>query len=152
MKKDDSDNPLKGRSIHRGDVPLSTKSKSLLSGNAYCGCCGAHLSIMTCGNKYQKKDGSVSRRIYYRYKCGKQTSFPVRCNGQSSFSVEKVDNLVDQIVRIQLAQIQKAPPKELLKKRRDQESRHAKNKVKLLQDQYQQKEKEYQAYRCSCPR
>lgn len=74
------------------------------------------MSTMTCGTKYQKKDGTISKRIYYRYRCYNQVIFPRRCDGQASFGVEKVDNLVDQIVRIQLAQIQNAPPQALLEK------------------------------------
>ena len=37
------------------------------------------------------------------------------------FGVEKLDNLVDQIIRIQLAQIQKAPPQALLEKQQSRE-------------------------------
>lgn len=54
---------------------------------------------------------------------------------------------MDQIVRIQLAQIKQAPPQALLKKQRTQELKQAQAKVKQLQDQYQQKERDYQALR-----
>ena len=54
---------------------------------------------------------------------------------------------MDQIIRIQLAQIQKAPPQALLEKQQSREVEQAKTKVKRLQDQHQQKEKDYQALR-----
>lgn len=52
------------------------------------------------------------------YKCYNRTFAPGKCDGQTSFSVEKLDNLVEQIIRIQLSQIQKAPPQTLLAKQR----------------------------------
>lgn len=54
---------------------------------------------------------------------------------------------MDQIVRIQFSQIQKAPPQALLEKQRCREVDLAKAKVKRLQNEYQQKRRDYQNLR-----
>lgn len=47
------------RKVQKREVPLTTRGRSLLVGNVYCGCCGARLMLATSGHKYQKKDGTV---------------------------------------------------------------------------------------------
>lgn len=84
---------------------------------------------------------------YSSYKCCNRTLAPGKCDGQTSFSVEKLDNLVEQIVRIQLEQIQKAPPQALLEKQRSRKIDLAKVKVKRLEDEYRQKQRAYQDLR-----
>lgn len=138
---------LSARSKPRSKVPLTTRGQSLLVGNVYCGCCGARLLLATSGQKHIAKDGTVTQKTYSSYKCYNRTLVPGKCDGQSSFSVEKLDNLVDQIVRIQFAQIQKAPPQALLEKQRSREVDFAKAKVKRLQNEYRQKQRDYQDLR-----
>lgn len=58
--------------------------------------------------------------------------------------VIKNPNLVDQIIHIQLQRIQKAPPQALIEKQRDREAEQVKAKAKLLREQYQQKQRDYQ--------
>ena len=49
------------RKVQKREVPLTTRGRSLLVGNVYCGCCGARLMLATSGHKYQKKDGTVRK-------------------------------------------------------------------------------------------
>ena len=135
------------RKVQQRDVPLTTRGQSLLVGNVYCGCCGARLMLTTSGHRYRRKDGTEATSIISSYKCYNRTNVPGKCEGQSSFSVEKLDNLVDQIIRIQLTQIQKAPPQALLEKQRGREADLARAKVKRLQGEYQQKQRDYQDLR-----
>ena len=135
------------RKVQKREVPLTTRGRSLLVGNVYCGCCGARLMLATSGHKYQKKDGTVSTSTCSSYKCYNRTFAPGKCDGQTSFSVEKLDNLVEQIIRIQLSQIQKAPPQTLLAKQRSREVDLAKMKAKRLHDEYEQKQRAYQDLR-----
>jgi len=135
------------RKVQKREVPLTTRGRSLLVGNVYCGCCGARLMLATSGHKYQKKDGTVSTSTCSSYKCYNSTFAPGKCDGQTSFSVEKLDNLVEQIIRIQLSQIQKAPPQTLLAKQRSREVDLAKMKAKRLHDEYEQKQRAYQDLR-----
>lgn len=138
---------ISARTVQHREIPLTTRGQSLLVGNVYCGCCGARLILSTSGRKYHRKDGTVVAGSYSSYKCYNRTLAPGKCDGQTCFSVEKLDNLVDQIIRIQLAQIQKAPPQTLLEKQRSREVDLAKAKVKRLQNEYQQKQRDYQDLR-----
>ena len=138
---------ISARTVQHREVPLTTRGKSLLVGNVYCGCCGARLVLTTSGRKYRRKDGTVVTGSYSSYKCCNRTLAPGKCDGQTSFSVEKLDNLVEQIVRIQLEQIQKAPPQALLEKQRSRKIDLAKVKVKRLEDEYRQKQRAYQDLR-----
>ena len=135
------------RKVQQRDVPLTTRGQSLLVGNVYCGCCGARLMLTTSGHRYRRKDGTEATSIISSYKCYNRTNVPGKCDGQASFSVEKLDNLVDQIIRIQLTQIQKAPPQALLEKQRGREADLARAKVKRLQSEYQQEQRDYQDLR-----
>lgn len=135
------------RKVQQREVPLTTRGHSLLVGNVYCGCCGARLMLTTSGHRYRRKDGTEATSIISSYKCYNRTNVPGKCEGQSSFSVEKLDNLVEQIIRIQLSQIQKAPPQTLLAKQRSREVDLAKMKAKRLHDEYEQKQRAYQDLR-----
>ena len=135
------------RKVQQRDVPLTTRGQSLLVENVYCGCCGARLMLTTSGHRYRRKDGTEATSIISSYKCYNRTNVPGKCDGQASFSVEKLDNLVEQIVRIQLEQIQKAPPQALLEKQRSRKIDLAKVKVKRLEGEYRQKQRAYQDLR-----
>ena len=131
----------------RGDIPFTTRGQSLLVGNVYCGHCGAKLTLATAGRSYRKKDGTQVKKTYASYKCYNKATAPGKCDGQTTYGTVILDNLVDQIIRIQLERIQKAPPQALLQKQHDREVSIAKAKVKLLHDQYQQKQRDYQDLR-----
>ncbi|WP_297981556.1 recombinase family protein [uncultured Oscillibacter sp.] len=135
------------RKVRQREVPLTTRGQSLLVGNVYCGCCGARLMLTTSGHRYRRKDGTEATSIISSYKCYNRTNVPGKCNGQTCFSVEKLDNLVDQIIRIQFDQIQKAPLQALLEKQRCREVDLAKAKVKRLQNEYWKKQRDYQDLR-----
>ena len=135
------------RVTHHSDVPLNTKGRSLLVGNIYCGHCGGRLTLTTSGRKRIRKDGTVMRETRARYQCHYNVRHPGECDGQSGYGVEKLDKLVDQIIRIQLGRIQSAPPQELIAKQQTKEVDLVKSKLNLLNEQYRQKQREYQDLR-----
>lgn len=135
------------RVTHHSDVPLNTKGRSLLVGNIYCGHCGGRLTLTTSGRKRIRKDGTVVRETRARYQCHYNVRHPGECDGQSGYGVEKLDKLVDQIIRIQLERIQSAPSQELIAKQQAKEVNLAKSKLNLLNEQHRQKQREYQDLR-----
>lgn len=135
---------VRERVVPQSEVPLTTRGQSLLVGNVYCGHCGARLSLATAGRNYKKKDGTVVKKTYSCYKCYNKAMAAEKCDGQTTYGVSKLDNLVDQIIHIQLQRIQKAPPQALIEKQRDREAEQVKAKAKLLREQYQQKQRDYQ--------
>lgn len=138
---------MEKRATHHNDVPLNTKGRSLLVGNVYCGHCGGRLTLTTSGRKRVRKDGTILRETRARYQCHYNIRHPGECDGQSGYGVDKLDKLVDQIIRIQLGRIQNAPPQELIEKQQAKELEIIKSKLKLLNDQYRQKQREYQDLR-----
>lgn len=138
---------MEKRVTHHSDVPLNTKGLSLLVGNIYCGHCGGRLTLTTSGRKRVRKDGTVIRETRARYQCHYNIRHPGECDGQSGYGVEKLDKLVDQIIRIQLGRIRSAPSQELIAKQQAKEVDLAKSKLNLLNEQYRQKQREYQDLR-----
>ena len=138
---------MEKRVTHHDDVPLNTKGQSLLVGNIYCGHCGGRLTLTTSGRKRARKDGTVIRETRARYQCHYNIRHPGECDGQSGYGVEKLDKLVDQIIRIQLGRIRSAPSQELIAKQQAKEVDLAKSKLNLLNEQYRQKQREYQDLR-----
>ena len=115
-------------------------------GNIYCGHCGGRLTLTTSGRKRVRKDGTVIRETGARYQCHYNIRHPGECDGQTGYGVEKLDKLVDQIIRIQLGRIRSAPSQELIAKQA-KEVDLAKSKLNLLNEQYRQKQREYQDLR-----
>lgn len=138
---------MEKRVTHHSDVPLNTKGQSLLVGNIYCGHCGGRLTLTTSGRKRVRKDGTITRETRARYQCHYNVRHPGECDGQSGYGVEKLDKLVDQIIRIQLGRIRSAPSQELIAKQQAKEVDLAKSKLNLLNEQYRQKQREYQDLR-----
>ena len=138
---------MEKRVTHHGDVPLNTKGRSLLVGNVYCGHCGGRLTLTTSGRKRVRKDGTIVRETRARYQCHYNVRHPGECDGQSGYGVEKLDKLVNQIIRIQLGRIRSAPSQELIARQQTKGMDLAKSKLNLLNEQYRQKQREYQALR-----
>lgn len=115
--------------------------------NVYCGHCGGRLTLTTSGRKRVRKDGTVIRETRARYQCHYNIRHPGECDGQSGYGVEKLDKLVNQIIRIQLGRIRSASSQELIAKQQAKEVDLAKSKLNLLNERYRQKQREYQDLR-----
>ena len=90
-------------------VPLNTKGSSLLSGNVFCGHCGARLIITTNGKKRIRKDGSEVKVPRTRYVCYNKTRHPEKCNGQTGYTTKKLDSIIESIVLDLFSKISDAP-------------------------------------------
>jgi len=80
-------------------IPLNTRGSSLLSGNIFCGHCGARLTVTTNGKKYERKDGEVTVTPRTRYICYNKTRHSYLCDGQTGYTVKKLDRIVETIIR-----------------------------------------------------
>ena len=78
-------------------IPLNTKGSSLLSGNVFCGHCGSRLTITTNGKKYHRKDGNVTTTPRTRYVCYNKTRHAGQCDGQTGYTVRKLDAIVEKV-------------------------------------------------------
>ena len=130
---------MEKRVTHHSDVPLNTKGRSLLVGNIYCGHCGGRLTLTTSGRKRVRKDGTVKpEQGINAITISGIIRHPGECDGQSGYGVEKLDKLIDQIIRIQLGRIRSAPSQELIARQQTKEVDLAKSKLNLLNEQYRQ--------------
>ena len=99
-------------------VPLNTRGSTLLSGNIFCGHCGARLTVTTNGKKYiRKSDGQTTVTPKMRYVCYNKTRHPHLCDGQTGYTSKKLDGMVEQIVKHIFEQLTDCPKDELIEAR-----------------------------------
>ena len=84
-------------------VPLTTKANTLLSGNIFCGHCGARLCVTTSGKGRKRADGTEIKRT--RYCCQTKTRKHGFCDGQTGYTVSKIDASIDSILHRIFSQI-----------------------------------------------
>lgn len=135
------------RATHHNDVPLNTRGQSLLVGNVYCGHCGGRLTLTTSGRKLVRKDGTIHSETRARYQCHYNTRHPGECDGQSGYGVSKLDKIVNKVIHMQFQRIRNEPPQDLIQRQNAKEIDLAKAKLKLSQEQLQQKQEEYETLR-----
>lgn len=85
-----------GRYEETRNVPLNTRSKSLLAGNVFCGHCGARLSVTTNGKGCKRADGTDVIRM--RYVCQTKPRSHEHCDGQTGYTVHILDDIVNSLV------------------------------------------------------
>lgn len=89
----------KARSEHSSNtrhIPINTKGKALLTGLAFCGCCGKRLSLTTNGKGRRRADGTDYIRI--RYICQTKTRSHGECDGQTGYTMHILDTAVNDFV------------------------------------------------------
>ncbi|MDR0520190.1 MAG: recombinase family protein [Clostridiales Family XIII bacterium] len=98
-------------------VPLNTKGSSALSGNVFCGHCGGRLIVTTNGKKYVRRDGGVTVTPRTRYVCYNKTRHKHRCDGQTGYTVRKLDKVVDEVIRSLFARLNDLPKEAIIEER-----------------------------------
>ena len=87
------------RSRRQEDIrakPLNTRGQSLLAGIVFCGHCGARLCITTSGKGRPRQDGTDAVRM--RYTCQTKSRTHGECDGQTGYTVHKLDAMIDAII------------------------------------------------------
>ncbi len=98
-------------------IPLNTRGSSLLSGNIFCGHCGARLTVTTNGKKYKRQDGDITTTVRTRYVCYNRTRHAHLCDGQTGYTVSKLDSVVDKVIHDIFARLRDAPKDTLIAER-----------------------------------
>ena len=91
-------------------TPLNTRGESLLSGNVFCGHCGARLALTTNGKAYPCKDDPARIVKRVRYICYGKTRKQTDCDGQTGYTAHILDGIIDKLVR-QIFERMRAVPK-----------------------------------------
>jgi hypothetical protein len=142
---------MRQRSIAYHDkrrVPLNTKGSSLLSGNVFCGHCGARLIVTTNGKKYVRKDGAVTVTPRSRYVCYNKTRHQHLCDGQTGYTVSKLDKAIDGVIENLLSRINDLPKEAIIEERyagRIAESQMALTQAKAVLQAHTTEVLEYEA-------
>ena len=98
-------------------IALTTKSKNLLSGIMFCAHCGGRLTSIVYKDYYTRQDGTEYRIEQLKYLCYHKSRKLCKCDGQSTYTAERVDNAVCRILKDMFSQIKDAPDEVLLQKR-----------------------------------
>ena len=115
-------------------VPLHTRGDSLLAGNIFCGHCGSRLCITTSGKGRPRADGTETRRS--RYSCQTKTRTHENCTGQTGYTVQKVDIIVETIIRNRFRRIRRLDRDEILNARYRRELQIQKNLATKTRNDY----------------
>ena len=95
-------------------IPLNTKGNALLSGNIFCGHCGARLTLTANGKKYILNNGDVTVTPRTRYVCYNMTRHPGKCDGQTGYTTKKLDSIIENIMLSIFSKIKKNPSEKLI--------------------------------------
>ena len=79
-------------------VPRRNTGRALLSGNVFCGHCGGRIFASTARKSHHSNPNKVSERVPI-YKCYNRTQHKGVCDGPSTYRAEKVDQVIEEILR-----------------------------------------------------
>lgn len=93
-------------------APLNTRGNSLLSGMVFCGHCGARLCVTTSGKGRKKRDGTDTVRT--RYTCQTKSRTHGDCDGQTGYTVERLDKIVEEVILSLFRRVEKMDKSEII--------------------------------------
>ena len=117
-------------------VPRNIAGQSLLSGNVYCGHCGARLNLTTSGKAYPCKDDPhrVIKRV--RYICYGKTRKQTDCDGQTGYTAHILDGSIDKLVRQIFERMKAIPKSEIVNARYREKMEERKNLLRSIRADY----------------
>lgn len=125
-------------------IPLNTVGQTLLSGNVYCGHCGARLFATTNG-KYSKQLGGMADNVVrVRYYCYGKVRKQTNCTGQTGYTAHILDDLVDRMVRDIFIRMKKVSRKELAATRFERELYERKTHLSTVESAYRKANEDLQ--------
>lgn len=95
-------------------IPLNTRGRSLLAGNIFCGHCGGRLTITTNGKYIDSTGGTAAVKTRIRYVCCNKTRKLKPCDGQTGYTMHKLDDIINQVVLQIFERVQAIPRSEIL--------------------------------------
>ena len=137
---------MEEHTMHRSGASANLRGRSLLVGNIFCGHCGNRLTLTTSGRQRVNKDGTVHSEVRARYNCHYRTRHPDKCDGPSGYGVTKLDGIMDQIIRYQLAKISTASGNDLIKEQHEKAIALASSRYRLVCNQLAEKQREFSDY------
>ena len=96
--------------------PRKIVGKALLSGNVYCGHCGGRIFAATARKTHRPTESNERIAIY---KCYNRSQHKGQCDGPSTYRAEKVDKVIEQLLRGIFERAKKVDEPEQVKARLD---------------------------------
>ena len=115
-------------------IPLNTRGTALLSGNVFCGHCGARLSLTTNGKLYPCKEDPNRRVKRIRYICYGKTRKQTDCDGQTGYTAYILDGIVDKLIHRIFAHMKAIPKSELVNSQYQERMAERKSLLQALQN------------------
>ncbi len=113
-------------------IARQSKSKNMLSGIMFCGHCGHRLTSLVYHEKYIRRDGSVYDRKQLKYLCYHKSRGLCKCDGQSTYVAERVDNAIIAYMHKMFQNIKNSPDEAELKKSIERSAAESKAAQDLL--------------------
>jgi DNA invertase Pin-like site-specific DNA recombinase len=104
-------NQRNGDAANKRTYPMNTESRCLLNGKIYCADCGSRL-VSSANGKYIYIDGVKMSKL--RYLCYGKSRKQTDCHGQSGYNAQKLDNVVDGVIRYIFSQMKNIPKSEVV--------------------------------------
>ena len=122
-----------------GTYPRKIVGKALLSGNVYCGHCGGRIFATTARKAHHPSEHPERIAIY---KCYNRTQHKEQCDGPTTYRAEKVDGVVESILRGIFERAKRVDEQEFLKAQVQISSKQYQQKLKLAKAEYSKATKE----------
>ena len=129
-------------------VAKTTKGRTLLSGNIFCGHCGGRLVAVANTEKYIRADGTIGKSTYLRYICYHRTRRLSQCEGQSIYSANKIEEMVLMVVTQYLQRIKSTPKDKALELRYKKELTSKRKAQRELQSRKEKLQKQLTELSC----
>ena len=100
------------RSDEKRTVAMTNKGRALLSGNVFCAHCGCRLATSRNVENYRYRDGRERHTEFVRYVCYHRSRGLNDCDGASVYNGERVDRMVETVMRRMFAHVTDCPEEE----------------------------------------
>lgn len=121
--------------------PKRNIGKSLLSGNVFCGHCGGRIFSSTARKNHHITPGKPTERVIV-YKYYNRTQHKQVCNGPSTYRAERVDQVVDSLLRGIFDRSKTVNEKAFIKQQVQVSARQYQQKLKKVKADYAKAAKE----------
>lgn len=95
-------------------IALQTKGQAMLSGNLFCAHCGGRLTTIRYRDRYTRADGSEYSVDQLKYSCYHKSRKLCKCDGQTTYQADRVDEYIRGIIRQIFSCMNGAPEEEKL--------------------------------------
>ncbi|MCM1304751.1 MAG: recombinase family protein, partial [Butyrivibrio sp.] len=91
---------------------LQAKGQAFASGNVFCAHCGGRLTTIRYRDRYTRKDGTEYSVDQIKYSCYHKSRKLCKCDGQTTYQADRVDEIVSRTMRKIFGYMDGAPEEE----------------------------------------